>query len=91
MSEHRKNYKSLAVVDYKSIGTVSIDEMAQALWEDIKALQDLFGVRYVTGAKLIIPSTNEYGDPLVVKHPDGRILRRYDTHYYRPACMDYKL
>jgi hypothetical protein len=83
--------RNVATIEYNSLGTVSVEQLAQALWEDIKALQDFYGVRFVTGAKLEIPATNEYGDPVLVRHPDGRIVRNYATHSYRPACLDYDL
>ena len=83
--------KCFTTIDYKALGTVSVSELSQALWVDIKALGDLYNVRYVTGARLIIPSTNEYGDPVVIRHPEGHIARRLDTHHYRPACLDYQL
>ncbi|WP_095085269.1 hypothetical protein [Mesorhizobium sophorae] len=91
MKDFNSKSRISATIEYAALGTVSIDQLTQALWEDVKALQDFYGVRFVTGAKLIIPSTNEYGHPMLIKHPDGRVVRRYDTHYYRPACLDYKL
>lgn len=86
-----KHFNRPPVIDYKSLGTIDLSQFRQALWEDIKALDDIFNIQYVTGAKLILPCTNEYGDPLVLKFPDGRVVRRCDTHYYRPACLEYKL
>jgi len=83
--------RNIATIEYKTLGTISVEQLAQALWEDIKALQEFYGVKFVTGAKLEIPATNEYGDPLPVRHPDGHIVRRYATHHYRPACLDYQL
>ena len=59
--------KPIVEIDYKNLGTIKIDELKQALWEDIEALKDQFGVSYVTGVKLLVPATNEYGDPLLVK------------------------
>jgi hypothetical protein len=79
-------------IDYKSLGTINIDELKQAIWEDIEALKDQFGVAYVTGVKLTVPATNEFGDPLQVKRlSTGATVKRLDTHHYRPACLDYKL
>ena len=40
-------------IDYKSLGTIAIDELKQAIWEDIEALKDQFGVSFVTGVKLV--------------------------------------
>jgi hypothetical protein len=82
----------ILVIDYRTIGTVSLDELKQAFWEDIEALKDHFGVAYVTNTKLILPVTNEFGDPLLVKRlATGAVVSRLDTHHYRPACIDYKL
>lgn len=79
-------------IDYKSLGTISLDEFKQALWEDLQALHEQFGVSFLKGAKLTVPVTNEYGDPLVVKRlSTGAAVRRLDTHHYHPACLDYKL
>ena len=79
------------VIDYKSLGTISLDELQQAFWDDIQALKDIYNVQYVTAPTLRIPVTNEYGDPLIVRGPTGKIITRLDTHHYHPACLDYKL
>ena len=79
-------------IDYKSLGTIAIDELKKAIWEDIDALKNQFGVSYVTGVKLIVPATNEFGDPVVIKRlATGATVKRLDTHHYHPACLDYKL
>ena len=51
-------------IDYKTLGTIPLDELKQAIWEDIEALREEFGVSFVTGVKLVVPATNEFGDPL---------------------------
>jgi hypothetical protein len=53
-------------IDYKSLGTIAIDELKQAICEDIDALKNQFGVSFVTGVKMIVPATNEFGDPVVI-------------------------
>lgn len=79
-------------IDYKTLGTISIDEFQQALWEDLQALRDGFDVSYLKNAKLIIPATNEFGDPVDVRRrANGQRIKRIDTHHYHPACLDYKL
>ncbi len=79
-------------IDYKNLGTIALDELKQAIWDDIEALKDQFGVSYVTGVKLLVPATNEFGDPLVVKRlSTGASVKHLDTHHYHPACLDYKL
>jgi hypothetical protein len=82
----------IVVVDYKKLGTIALDELTQALWEDAQMLREEFGVSFVTGVKLLVPATNEYGDPLLVKRlSTGAPVKHLDTHHYRPACIDYKL
>lgn len=79
-------------ISYKNLGTIKLDELQQAIWEDIQMLRDEFGVGYVTDVKLMVRATNEYGDPLVVKRlSNGATVRHLDTHHYHPACLDYKL
>lgn len=79
-------------IDYQTLGTISLDELKQAIWADIEALRDGFGVSFVKGVKLQVPATNEFGDPVVVKRlSTGGAVKHLDTHHYRPACLDYKL
>jgi hypothetical protein len=79
-------------IDYKTLGTIKLDELQQAIWEDIQMLRDEFGVAFVTNVKLMVPATNEFGDPLLVKRlSTGATVRHLDTHHYHPACLDYKL
>jgi hypothetical protein len=78
-------------IQYSELGTIAIDELTHAVWEDIQALKEIYHVSYVTGARLIIPVTNEYGDPRYTRHPEGHRIYRMDTHHYRPACKDYEL
>jgi hypothetical protein len=54
-------------IDYKNLGTIKIDDLKQAIWKDIEALKNQFGVSHVTGVKLLVPVTNECGDPQKVK------------------------
>ena len=87
-----KKTDPVLVIDYGKLGTIAIDEQMQAVWDDVQALKEQFGVSYVTGAKLIIPATNEYGDPVIVRRlSNGASVKHLDTHHYRPACLDYKL
>lgn len=78
-------------IDYKSLGTIAIDELKQAIWSDIEALKEQYGVKFVTAVRLSVPVTNEYGDPMQIRQPSGGRIRRIDTHHYRPACKDYDL
>jgi len=54
-------------IDYKNLGTIKIDDLKQAIWEDIEALKSQFGVSHVTGVKLLVPVTDEFGDPQNVR------------------------
>jgi hypothetical protein len=78
-------------IDYKELGTISIDELAHAVIEDIHALKDIYNIRYVKGPRLLIYPTNEYGEPVKVERPTGGKIDFMDTHHYRPACKDYDL
>ncbi len=92
MARKRNNRRQEAVfIDYKELGTISIDELAQAVYTDIQALKDIYHVKFVTGPQIKLPVTNEYGDTRVIRHPEGHLINRMDTHHYRPACRDYDL
>jgi hypothetical protein len=87
-----KKTDPIVVIDYKNLGTIALDELKQAIWEDIQMLREEFGVSFITGVKLVVPATNQYGDPLQVRRlSTGAPVRRLDTHHYHPACLDYKL
>ena len=77
------------VIEYKELGTIHIDELAHAIIEDIQALKDDYNVRFVTGMRLRIPVTNEYGESLRVSRPGGKPVFRMNNHNYRPAGLDY--
>ena len=80
------------VIGYEKIGTIPLDQWKQAILDDIEALRNEFGIAYVTNAKLVVRATNEFGDPLVIKRlSTGATVKHLDTHYYRPACLDYHL
>lgn len=92
MKGKNKDHKRTGLmIEYRELGTISIDELAHALVEDIQALKDLYNIRYVKGAHLRLPVTNEYGEQIEVRHPQGGRAYRIDTHHYRPACRDYDL
>jgi hypothetical protein len=80
------------VIGYKKLGTIPLDQWKQAIWDDIEALRNEFGISYVTNSKLIVAATNEFGDPVVIKRlSTGAPVKHLDTHHYHPACLDYKL
>lgn len=79
------------LIAYKQLGTISIEELAHAIMEDLGALRDIYNVRYVTAPRLKIFVTNEYGEEITVRRPGGGRIFYMDTHHYRPACKDYDL
>jgi len=78
-------------IDYKALGTISIDELAHALVEDVQALKDIYNIKYVKSPRLRFLPTDEYGGEITVRRPAGGTIRYMDTHHYRPACKDYDL
>jgi len=89
--DNRPFEPSGVTIFYKELGTISIEELAHAVLEDIQALKDLYNVRYVRAARLKLLVTNEYGEQVKVRRPGGGLLHSIDTHHYRPACKDYEL
>lgn len=78
-------------IDYKELGTISIDELVHAIIEDVQALKDIYNIRYVKNPRLRIYVTNEYGEEIKVHRPTGGTINYMDTHHYRPSCKDYDL
>lgn len=76
---------------YKELGTISVDELAHALWEDIQVLKDIYNVRYVRAPRLKIFVTDEHGDLIKVRRPGGGYVHYMYTNHFRPACKDYDL
>lgn len=92
MSDNRKGWEPTGlVIAYRQLGTISIDELRDALVEDIQALKDIYNVRYLKNARLKLFVTNEYGEELKVRRPGGGRIHIMDTHHFRPACKDYDL
>ncbi len=79
------------LVAYRQLGVISIEELRDALLEDLAALRDIYNVRYVKNTRLKLFVTNEYGEELRVRRPGGGRINYMDTHHYRPACKDYDL
>jgi hypothetical protein len=90
-NKHKDEKRQGLVIEYRELGTISIDELAHAVFEDIQALKEIYNVHYVKGARLRLPITNEYGENLTVTRPSGGRIFRMDTHHFRPACKDYDL
>ena len=78
-------------ISYKELGTITIDELAHAVWEDIQTLKDLYNVRYVRPLRLKIYLTDQFGDEIKLRMPGGGNKHFMRTCHYRPACIDYEL
>jgi hypothetical protein len=92
MSAKKGSYEPHGLtIAYKELGTISIDEFAHALIEDIQVLKDIYNIQYVRRSWLKIFATNEYGEEIKVRRPTGGSIHYMNTHHYRPACMDYDL
>lgn len=92
MSDIKKGFEPTGlVIAYKQLGTISIDELRDALIEDIQTLKDVYNVRYLKNARLKLFVTNEFGEELKVRRPGGGRVHYLDTHHFRPACKDYDL
>ena len=78
-------------VDYRGLGTISIEELAHAIIEDLHVLKDEFHISYVRAPRLKIFPSNEYGEDVTIRRPCGGRITFLDTHHYRPACKDYEL
>lgn len=89
--EDKERKKNGVLIDYRELGTISIDELAHAIIEDIQAMKEIYNVRYVKGPHLRLPVTNEYGEQVSVYRPSGGKIHRIDTHHFQPACRDYDL
>lgn len=92
MKDRRENFgPDGLVINYKELGTISIEEMIHALIEDCMALKDIYNVQFVKAARIKLFVTNEYGEIIKVRRPGGGYIQYMDTHHYRPACRDYDL
>lgn len=79
------------LVEYKELGTISMDELIQAIITDIHVLRDDFNAKFTTGVRLILPVTNEYGELIDLKKSNGQKISKFDTNHYRPSCLDYDM
>lgn len=87
----KKNNSHILQINYRVLGTISLDEFRQALWADLAALDTDLRVEFLKAPILRIPITTAHGDPIPLYHLTERPMYRIDTHHYRPACKDYEL
>lgn len=71
-------------------GMLSLDELRQALWQNIEQLEEM-GVKYVKDCKLFLPIVDEHGDPRALREPDGSRPTHWTSRAYKSAASDYKL
>lgn len=79
------------MIEYRALGTVTLDELRQAIFTDFECLKDDFNVKYVKEATVRFAVTDEFGQSRTVKRRDGSKVRRMETNYHRPACKDFDL
>jgi hypothetical protein len=90
-SKNRPLDPSGLTIDYKGLGTISIEELAHGLWEDLQTLKDTYNVRFVRSPRLKMRVTDEHGEEIKVRRPGGGYVNYLRTHHFRPACKDYEL
>ena len=72
-------------------GVITTRELTQAIWEDIKVLEEQDGVEFVKNGKLYLPVCNKYGDPKVLLKDTGEPLKYFTSWAYKSAAWDYDL
>lgn len=87
----KKSHSNRLTVDYKHLGTLSERELIDAVIDDIHMIEEDYGVRFYSNARLIVWGSDEYGDPRKFVRNCGEHVRRLDSTHYRPACLDYEL
>lgn len=70
---------------YKELGTISIEEMAHAIIEDLNVLRDTYNVRYVRSSRLKLIVTDEHGEAVRVRRPGGGTVSSLYLHEISPA------
>ena len=86
-----KKFIAGLTIEYKVLGTITLDELFQAIHADIYALKDIHNVQFVTAARLRLPITDDYGQPVVVRRANGSPMHQMHTYHHKPACKDYDL
>ena len=87
---NKKRHSGGVLIEYKGLGTISMDELIQAVITDINVLKDNYNAKFVTDVRLLLPFTNEYGERIDLKRMSGEKISKIDTNHYRPSCLDYE-
>ena len=72
-------------IDYP--GIITLRELEQALWQDLKKLH----VKLIDNGKLYLPLVNEYGETVWLREQNGRSPNAWTSHAYHSFAFDYKL
>jgi hypothetical protein len=57
-------------------GEMTIADIRQALYEKLHELEDDYAIHHARGATLYVNPTDEFGEPVVARGPDGRIVAK---------------
>jgi len=72
-------------------GIKCLDELKQALWQDIYNLKEEGIIQYVRHGKLYLPVVDVHGDPVCMKTKTGMPANRVSAGAYKSAAADYRL
>jgi hypothetical protein len=72
-------------------GTMTVDQMYQALYEDYKKIFRHHGVTHVKGVHLYFTPCNEHGEEVFITDDAGKRIHSYESAgYYRSAACAYE-
>lgn len=91
MKERLTSAFERVMFEYHRLGTVSLDELRQAIFTDFEVLKDEQNVRFVKEATVRFAVTDEHGQTRPLKKRDGKKVQRQETHYHKPVCKDFEL
>ena len=78
-------------MEFTVSGEMSIAKIKQALFEQINQAEDECAIRYSRGATLFINPTNGFGDDVVPRNKNGRVVKKLHCQGpYRCAADEYK-
>ena len=74
-------------IDYKNSGHDPTRRAEAGYLGRYRGSQEEFGVSYVTGVKLVVPATNEFGDPLADPAAFDRSAGQAPRHAPLSPCL----
>lgn len=73
-------------------GEMTIAELKQAIFEQIRDLEDRFAIRYSRDVTIYLTLTNGFGDEVICKDPMGNVIRTlYCGGAYHSAAAEYRI